>query len=108
GYVTIKFDEIRAFIAKTYSYIQKTNFEINPSGIAIHPQTKDLYVLSALDRCIAVYSEKKLQHVYVLPAEIYYKPEGIGFLPNGDMILSSEGMKNGYIGGQIFVIPQKK
>ncbi len=108
GYVTIKFDEIRAFVAKTYSYIQKTNFEINPSGIAIHPQSKDLYVLSALDRCIAVYSDKKLQHVYVLPVEIYYKPEGIGFLPNGDMILSSEGMKNGYIGGQIFVIPQKK
>lgn len=107
-YVTVKFDEIRAFVAKTYACIQKTNFEINPSGIAIHPQTKDLYVLSALDRCIAVYSDKKLQHVYVLPAELYYKPEGIGFLPNGDMILSSEGMKNGYVGGQIFVIPQKK
>lgn len=81
--------------------------QLNPSALAIHPLTGDWYVLSATNRLLAVYSQGQLMSVYPLPAEVYYKPEGMTFCPNGDLYLSSEGMKNGYIGGEIYYLPMR-
>lgn len=79
----------------------------NPSDIAIHPITKDIYVLSASDRVLAVYDKNGLKDVYPLPAEVYFKPEGITFYENGDMLISSEGDKKGIIGGSLMLLKNK-
>jgi hypothetical protein len=36
-----------------------------------------------------------------LPAEVFYKPEGLAFFPNGDLLISSEGDKKGVAKGSI-------
>ena len=48
--------------------------------------------------------ENTLKDVFLLSPEEYYKPEGIDFLQNGDMIIGSEGMKKGALQGKIYVI----
>lgn len=103
--LTINTTEIQSFVNKQYGSIVTIDF--NPSAISIHPLTKELYILSALDRSIAVYKNQKLQAVYMLPAELYFKPEGIAFTPTGDLLLSSEGMKNRYVGGQIYTFKKQ-
>lgn len=57
---------------------------------------------TASNRILAIYRDKKLIDLYLLPAELYYKPEGIDFTEKGDLFISSEGMKKGYLDGQIF------
>ena len=106
-FLTIDNSKIQDFITSHYSIISGNSVQCNPSAIAVHPITKETYILSATNRLISIYNNESLVSVYPLPANIYYKPEGIGFLSNGDMILCSEGMKNGYVGGQIFVIKSK-
>jgi uncharacterized protein YjiK len=62
------------------------------SALAIHPVTKQLYVVSSADKLIFVFNEEgKVQDVIRLDATTYTKPEGIIFLDNGTMIITNEG-----------------
>lgn len=87
---------------------QTHSFAFNPSAIAIHPFSGELFILSASDRLLAVYEGSTLKEVYPLPAELYYKPEGLAFSGNGNLYLSSEGIKNGWLSGRVFLINQEK
>lgn len=63
-----------------------------PSGIAIHPKTSDLYVLSAKSKLLVVYSaEGSLKEVVELRNELFLQPEAIAFTPNGDLYIGNEG-----------------
>ncbi len=106
-HLAIAIAEIRSFIKEHYQIDSVQNITFNPSALAIHPKTKDMYVLSATDRLIAVYSGKALINVMLLPPELFYKPEGVEFLSNGDMVICSEGMKKGYVQGQITILKMK-
>lgn len=99
--------KINEMLAKKYPEIDNSRMQINPSAIAIHPQTGEKYVLSASSRLIAIFDKEQLTNIYPLPAEIYYKPEGLTFSPDGDLFISSEGIKNGYVDGQIFFFSKK-
>lgn len=80
----------------------------NPSEIAIHPITRAIYILSASDRILTIYNKEGLKSVYPLPAELYYKPEGLAFFKNGDLLISSEGDKRGIVKGNIMLFKFKK
>ncbi len=87
---------IIAHLQRTAPTLVKGKIAFAPSALAVHPMTGELYVLSAADRLIAIYDDKGLHNVVPLPAETYFKPEGIAFLPNGDMLISTEGDKKGF------------
>ena len=62
-----------------------------PSGIAIHPITKNFYVLSSVGKMLAEYTPNgKLQKVYNLNYLYFQQPEGISFDINGDLYISNE------------------
>ncbi len=105
--LTILPDEINRVLALQYPEAPVSRLQVYPSAIAIHPKTSEKYVLSAASRLIAIYKNEKLINVFPLPSELYYKPEGLAFTPNGDLYLSSEGIKNGYIDGQIYFFARK-
>jgi uncharacterized protein YjiK len=66
---------------------------IMPSGIALHPASKDIYVLDGpKSRLIVMASDATVKKVYDLGKE-FYKPEGISFSPTGDLYISNEGKK---------------
>src|SRR5690554_2724687 len=106
-YREINVPELNHFIKTKIMDGKSDNIEFNPSDIAVHPITKDVYVLSANDRVLAIYNERGLKSVFPLPAEVYYKPEGISFYENGDMLISSEGDKKGIFKGSIMFLKFK-
>ena len=72
---------------------QKIHF--NPSAIAIHPVTHDIYMLSTRDtKCMAVFTHSgALKSFQLIDPELMPQPEGICFSPEGKLYLSSEGKK---------------
>jgi uncharacterized protein YjiK len=63
-----------------------------PSEIAIHPQTKETYILASEGMALLIFSASgELRQLYRLDPNIFEQPEGLTFAPNGDMYISSEG-----------------
>ncbi|NJC26773.1 SdiA-regulated domain-containing protein [Neolewinella antarctica] len=70
------------------------DLSINPSAIAVHPVTDQLYVLSSMDNLLYVFNRtNEVEGIYALNKKQFAQPEGITFLDNGDMFISNEGKK---------------
>lgn len=67
----------------------------SPSGVAIHPKTNDVYVLSSSKKCLVVldYQTGKIKYASRLDKQVLPQPEGISFDAEGNLFLSSEGKK---------------
>jgi len=62
-----------------------------PSGIAIHPLTGEVYVLSSVGNCLVVLSPAgKILHFEALNPDLHQQPEGICFDSAGTLFLSDE------------------
>mgnify|MGYP000191191588 CR=1 FL=1 len=66
----------------------------SPSGIAVHPKTNEIYILSAVSKLLLVVDQSNnIKHFVFLKSKIFAQPEGICFAEDGDMIISNEGAK---------------
>ena len=75
--------------------ILETGFKLNTSEIAIHPVTKQLFVLSATDHCLFIFNMNgTIERVEQLNSILFNKAEGLSFFPNGDLLVSNEGQMN--------------
>jgi hypothetical protein len=75
--------------------ILERGFKLNTSEIAIHPVTKQLYVLSATDHCLFIFHMNgTIEKVEPLNSILFNKAEGLCFFPNGDLLVSNEGQMN--------------
>lgn len=64
-----------------------------PSGLAIHPENGDIYVISAEDFLLLVVDRNgSMVYLEQLPANLFAKAEGISFLSDGSLIISNEGL----------------
>lgn len=100
--LTFDLDDI-ANVMKTknidVTLVKKKNGEIKyddlkflPSSIAIHPTLDNIYILSAVDRLLMVINRSGvIEDIIKLDEQLFPKPEGITFLPGGDMLISNEG-----------------
>ncbi|MBL7955356.1 MAG: SdiA-regulated domain-containing protein [Flavobacteriales bacterium] len=71
---------------------EKSTLKLRYSSVAAHPTTNHYYLLSAVDRTLLVVDRQgRLVDLVSLDAKLLPKPEGITFMANGDMWLSSEG-----------------
>lgn len=65
-----------------------------PSGLAVHPRTGELYVLSTQNNLLAILDmQGNVNEVFPLTHELFTQPEGISFTNSGDMYISNEGKK---------------
>ncbi|MEM6326135.1 MAG: SdiA-regulated domain-containing protein [Bacteroidota bacterium] len=63
-----------------------------PSGLAVHPETGEIYVVSGVRQALVVLSPTgDLRAAVQLPAPLYPQPEGIAFAPDGTLYISNEG-----------------
>ena len=70
----------------------ETGLKMNTSEIAIHPITKQLFVLSASDHCLFIFNMNgNLEMIESLNPVLFNKAEGLSFFPNGDLMISNEG-----------------
>ena len=82
------------------------NFKLGISAIAIHPVSGDLYMLSAVDYLYMIFdSNGNIKTIKQLPENLYPQAEGITFLKNGNMIITSEGVNKK---ANLFLISQQK
>ncbi|ARK13482.2 SdiA-regulated domain-containing protein [Fibrella sp. ES10-3-2-2] len=66
--------------------------EFKPSGIAVHPTTRDYYVLSSAAHRLAVFAPNgKAKSLVPLDDKALPQPEGICFAPDGTLYIASEG-----------------
>ena len=67
------------------------DLSFNPSELALHPITGQIFVLSSKDHALFVFSaEGNIQHIQRLNPVIFPKPEGIAFAENGYVYISNE------------------
>lgn len=63
-----------------------------PSAVAIHPITKNLYVMGTVGKLLIILSpEGKMLALVKLKRSIFRQPEGICFTPDGTLFISNEG-----------------
>ncbi|WP_020567876.1 hypothetical protein [Neolewinella persica] len=80
-------------------YGKIARYSFKPSGIAVDPVTKDIYVLASVGKILIVIGrESEIKHIELLKEKIFSQPEGITFNEAGDLFISSEGRgKNGIV-----------
>ena len=101
-YMSVKDKKLEKFVKKNSKDLDLSKSDIKdlknrvkkfaPSGLAFHPQTRDLYLLSSSGKLVLIYnSNKDLTAIVFLDKKINRQPEGICFAPNGDLFISNEG-----------------
>jgi uncharacterized protein YjiK len=92
--------ENKAFIPSPYLVIDEEELSANndkkvtfhPSGISIHPQTRELYIIASNGSLLVVVDVNgNTVAIKSLPANIFNQPEGICFAPDGTLYISNEG-----------------
>lgn len=74
------------------SILKKDDADFKPSAAAIHPITKNLFILSSAGQLLAVTDTRgKVLEAYNLNPDLFPQAEGIAFSPNGTMYISNEG-----------------
>jgi uncharacterized protein YjiK len=78
---------------KDFISVSGEKLDFYPSAIAVHPITKDIYILSTKEnKCMAQYShDGQLKSVQFFDKEILPQAEGLCFAPDGTMFISTEG-----------------
>ena len=78
--------------AQIASTLGRSKEQFKPSGLAFHPITNELYIISGVNRALAVYDEDlKLRTAVELPKKHFKQPEGICFSEDGTLFISNEG-----------------
>ncbi|MCY7420278.1 MAG: SdiA-regulated domain-containing protein [Chitinophagaceae bacterium] len=80
---------------KDFEQIANDKLSFNPSAIAVHPVTHDIYILTTRDnKGMAVFShEGVLKSYQTIDKELMQQPEGICFSQDGKLYISSQGKK---------------
>ncbi len=69
--------------------VSKVRFK--PSASAVHPETGDIYMVSAVNKVLVIADKKgKVKEVHQLNPAFFKQPEGISFTPTGDLLISNE------------------
>jgi len=63
-----------------------------PSGIAVHPQNGNIYLIASVGKLLVVLNEKgAIQSIIRLDNSVFKQPEGICFDKKGNLFISNEG-----------------
>jgi len=64
----------------------------HPSALAIHPLTKEWYIVSSVNKALVILDAKwQVKNVYHLSSNTFNQPEGIAFDKYGNLYISNEG-----------------
>jgi len=77
-----------------FKKLLKRAVHFSPSAIAVHPKSKNIYIVSAVSKLLLIVDDSnKILHFSFLKGKLFPQPEGICFAQNGDMYISNEGAK---------------
>ncbi len=100
---TISLEDVQQYLTTVGTTVEKLEqqfaedaekFAFAPSGIAIHPRTGHIYIISSVGKTLFVLHEQgKILHIEKLQKKIHTQPEGICFAQDGTLYISNEGKK---------------
>lgn len=68
----------------------KKKWGCKPTAAAVHPITGETYILSSHERMLMIMKDGALMALYPLDKSVFRQPEGITFMPNGNLLISNE------------------
>lgn len=69
-----------------------TELTFAPSGVAIHPISGDIFVLSSVGKVLMIINQEgQLLHIEKLRKEVHSQPEGLCFDQDGTLYIANEG-----------------
>ena len=82
-------------VEKLLSFFQPDqNLTFNPSALAVHPLSGNIYVLSSSKKIIIVLNPKgEIIYINRLNKKVHRQPEGLAFDQDGTLYLSNEGKR---------------
>ena len=92
--------KLEAFLAQKNHFSTLKDFD--PSGLAIHPISKDIYIISADRAMVVLNPQLEIKEIIKLDPSVYKQPEGICFSPEGTLYIASEGGGNR---GRLITLP---
>jgi hypothetical protein len=92
-----RFDDSSAInVTAIANMIGEKKIKFKPSAAAIHPITKELYIISSVNKLLVITDAKgSVKQTLPLDAALFKQPEGITFTPDGDLIISNEAADRG-------------
>ncbi|MGZ5190338.1 MAG: hypothetical protein ACXWCZ_04915 [Flavisolibacter sp.] len=66
-----------------------------PSAATVNPVTKEVYVLSSINKLLVTMKDNKVQDAVELTSDLFNQPEGIAFYPSGQLVISNEATNKG-------------
>lgn len=83
-------------IEKVAKEFNTDKIDLKPSAACIDPLTKQIFILSSVNKILAIAnSNGKIEKAYKLNPQLYKQPEGITFSNKGDLIISNESANGG-------------
>ncbi len=87
-------DPVFTLTPASFSGLSNKEIRFKPSGIALHPLSDELYLISsATNMLIRTDRKGSIKALYPLDKLRFEQPEGIAFSPQGTLFISSEGKK---------------
>ena len=78
-------------IKKVEDLLDEKRLRFKPSAAAIHPITKELFIISSINKVLVIADLKGIpKKVYKISPRLYKQPEGLTFTSNGDLFISNE------------------
>lgn len=85
---TSKHDKLCSF------FMGRDEFDLAPSAIAVHPLTGQLFITSSVGKVMMVLNPNgTIAYLYKLDKALFPQPEGLAFLPDGTLYISTEKKK---------------
>ncbi|MGA1875991.1 MAG: SdiA-regulated domain-containing protein [bacterium] len=79
-------------LGRIFGVGEESDGTFQPSGVAVHPVTKDMYLISSSGKMLVVLDRKgEIKASRALDRKMFKQPEGICFHSEGDLFISNEG-----------------
>jgi uncharacterized protein YjiK len=87
----LKKQTLERFDALKNDFLKETFLKLGPSGIAIHPKTGEIYIISSINKVLMVFNrQNELLTMVKMDKTIHRQPEGICFDTDGTLYISNE------------------
>jgi uncharacterized protein YjiK len=96
-------------VQKIAIMLGEKSLKFKPSASAVHPVTKELYLISAVNSLLVITDGKGEPRIaYRLDEKLFKQPEGLTFTPAGDLVISNEAADKGVANILLFKYHKKR
>jgi hypothetical protein len=82
-------------VSRIRGLLQEKKLKFKPSAAAIHPLTAELYIHSSVNKMLVIVKDGIPEKAFRINSALCKQPEGLAFMPDGNLIISNESANAG-------------